>query len=375
MRGLRKRLAVGVPALGVALAVLSGAGALPFGRVAAAQAASLPGNPAQLILDAQLPDGAITQWIDRSRIDPYLANYAAMGLAKTYAAGGDSRYLRAGWRWLSWYRTHMDAAGYVTDYTVGPGPDYAETSTGDMDSTDGYAGTFLLALRQTFDASGDTGTLRGFTGAIRKAVDAIRSTQQSDGLTWATPDYHAALLMDQAEAYAGLRAAAALATDLGMPSLAVKADMAAAAIRRAVAGLWQADGSAFAVARFEDGSLDRAGWNTYYPGATSQAWAVAVGNGLSPDAPLMAPARARMLMSTFSSRWPQWTSPDAQVAFDGGTHAVEYWPLVGGALVAVGQASTGRQGTRAIVSSARDRQWQWPFSVGAAGQSLLVSQG
>ena len=233
-------MAVGVPALGVALAVLSGAGALPFGRVAAAQAASLPGSPAKLILDAQLPDGAITQWIDRSRIDPYLANYAAMGLAKAYAAGGDIRYLRAGWQWLSWYRTHMDAAGYVTDYTVGPGPGFAETSTGDMDSTDGYAGTFLLALRQTFDASGDTGTLRGFTGAVRKAVNAIRSTQQPDGLPWATPDYHAALLMDQAEAYAGLRAAAALATELGVPSLAVKADLAAAAIRRAVAGLWQA---------------------------------------------------------------------------------------------------------------------------------------
>ena len=374
MRGLRKRLAVGVPALGVALAVLSGAGALPFGRVAAAHAASLPGSPAQLILDAQLPDGAITQWIDRSRIDPYLANYAAMGLAKAYAAGGDSRYLRAAWRWLSWYRTHMDAAGYVTDYTVGPGPGYAETSTGDMDSTDGYAGTFLLALRQTFEASGDTGTLREFTGAVRKAVSAIRSTQQSDGLTWATPDYHAALLMDQAEAYAGLRSAAVLATDLGVPSLAAKADLAAVAIRRAVAGLWQADGSAFAVARFEDGSLNRAGWNTYYPGATSQAWAVAVGNGLSPDAPLMAPARARALMSTFTSRWPQWTSPDTQVTFDSGSHSVEYWPLVGGALVAVGQASAGRQGTQTVVSSARDRQWQWPFSVGAAGQSLLVSQ-
>jgi hypothetical protein len=351
-----------------------GATVLPLGAPAAAAAESPP-NPAQLILASQLPDGAIAQWVDRNRIDPYLANYAVMGLARASVATGNARYLTAAWRWLAWYRDHMDAGGYVTDYTVGPGPAYVETSTGDMDSTDGYAGTFLIALRRTFAASGDTARLRSFAGAATAAVRAIRSTQQPGGLTWATPDYHAALLMDQAEAYAGLRAAAALAKPMGAPSLSSKAGPAADAIRQAVVGLWQADGSAFAVARFEDGSVDPASWDTYYPDATSQAWAVAVGNGLSPNRPLVPAARARDLLSRFASRWPQWDRPDAQAAFDNGSHEVEFWPMIGSALSAVGRASAGRQGTAAIVSWARDRSWRWPFSVGAAGEALLVSAG
>jgi hypothetical protein len=206
-------------------------------------------------------------------------------------------------------------------------------------------------------------------------VDAIVSTQQPGGLTWATPDYHAALLMDQAEAYAGLRAASALATSLGTSSLSSKAGPAADAIRQAVAGLWQADGSAFAVAQSSDGSVDSASWDTFYPDATAQTWAVAVGNGLSPNHPLIPAARARGLLGRFAARWPQWQRPDAQAAFDSGLHAVEYWPMVGGAYSAVGRASTGRQGTAAIVSWARQRDWQWPFSVGAAGEALLVSAG
>jgi hypothetical protein len=361
-------------AVGLVLAILLGAGALPGQSIAAAQASPSPRNPVQLILDSQLPNGAITQWIDRSRIDPYLANYAAMGLAGAYLTDGEARDLRASWRWLAWYRDHMDASGYVTDYTVGPGPAFAETSTGDMDSTDAYAGTFLLALERTFAAAGDTARLRAFGGSVRRAVDAIRSTQQTDGLTWATPDYHAALLMDQAEAYAGLRAAASLARKLGAPSLETRAGSAADAIRRAVAGMWQADESAFAVARFEDGSLDRAHWDTYYPDATGQAWVVAVGNGLWPQAPLIGRARAGALVSSFSSHWPQWNRPDAEVRFDAGSHLVEYWPMVGGALAAVGRVADGQQGTDAVVASARGRGWQWPFSVASAGQALLVSE-
>jgi hypothetical protein len=363
--------AVRAGGLAVVVVVL-GTGVLPLGTGASAGAATAPRSPAQLILDAQLPDGAITQWIDRTRIDPYLANYAAMGLADASAVSGDGRYVRAGWRWLSWYRDRMDAGGYVTDYTVGPGPSFTETSTGDMDSTDGYAGTFLLALRRTFEVSGGTKRLAAFADAVHKAVRAIRSTQQANGLTWATPGYHAALLMDQAEAYAGLRAAAGLEAALGARSLEARADAAADAVRRGVAGMWQADTAAFAVARFGDGALDPAGWNTYYPDAAGQAWAVAVGNGLSPGAPLIGRSRARSLMVTFRSRWPQWTRPDARVAFDGGSHPVEYWPLVGRALAAVGASTAGRRGAEAIVSSAKARDWQWPFSVGAAGEVLIV---
>jgi hypothetical protein len=96
---------------------------------------------------------------------------------------------------------------------------------------------------------------------------------------------------------------------------------------------------------------------------------------LSPDRPLIPAARARELLGHFASRWPQWDRPGAQASFDGGSHAVEFWPMVGGAFSAVGRAPAGRHGTASIVSWARDRAWAWPFSVGAAGEALLVSPG
>jgi hypothetical protein len=58
------------------------------------------------------------------------------------------------------------------------------------------------------------------------------------------------------------------------------------------------------------------------------------------------------------------------VRFDEG----KYWPMVGGALAAVGQVADGQEGTDAVVASARGRGWQWPFSVASGGQALLVSE-
>ena len=218
-----------------------------------------------------------------------------------------------------------------------------------MDSTDAYAGTFLVALERTFSASGDTARLRAFGGSVRQAVDAIRSTQQPDGLTWATPDYHAALLMDQAEAYAGLRAAASLARKLGAPSLETRAGSAPDAIRRAVTGMWQADESAFAVARFEDGSLDRAHWDTYYPDATGQAWVVAVGNGLWPQAPLI--GRAIHASGLMAARPSSATTP--LITANRGSHAAR-------SIAPAATTATTSSPSQPSKTSTRRRSWVKP---------------
>ena len=51
-------------------------------------------------------------------------------------------------------------------------------STGDADSTDAYAGLFLLAVEAANTAAPDRVRLGALAPALRSAVSAIRSTQR-----------------------------------------------------------------------------------------------------------------------------------------------------------------------------------------------------
>jgi hypothetical protein len=120
-------------------------------------------------------------------IGPYLASFAAVGLAQATRVTGDRSYVAAAWRWLDWYAAHQDAQGYVQDYDVVNG---AAVSTGTADSTDSYAGMFLVTTRAALVVSGDVAHLARLAPSVRLAVSAIESTQDQDGLTWAKPSWH-----------------------------------------------------------------------------------------------------------------------------------------------------------------------------------------
>src|SRR5919106_4116315 len=129
---------------------------------------------ANWILSARLSDGAIANYVDRQAVWPYLANFAAMGLARATVVTKDKKYVEAAWKWLSWYQAHMDAQGFVTDYVVKDG---RAVSTGFMDSTDAYAGTFLLAVRDIYRANANRTRLKTLKKGIVLAVKAIEATQ------------------------------------------------------------------------------------------------------------------------------------------------------------------------------------------------------
>ena len=120
----------------------------------------------------------------------------------------------------------MDARGYVTDYQVSGG---TLVSTGDADSTDAYAGLFLLAVEAVQTAAPNGARLLALAPAVRLGVAAIRSTQRADGLTGAKPSWMVAYLMNEAEAFAGLQAATRLALVIGDRALARDGDTAAGA--------------------------------------------------------------------------------------------------------------------------------------------------
>ncbi len=143
------------------------------------------------------------------QIEPYFANIAAIGMTK------DPNRMPQVVGWMKWYINHLNwpdkwgLYGTMYDYTVSHG---IETPTQTADSTDSYAATFLTLAWNAWQ-SGDANA-RSYILGLSYQLDVIGGvliqTQQSDGLTWAKPDYEIKYLMDNCEAYRGLRDLASL---------------------------------------------------------------------------------------------------------------------------------------------------------------------
>jgi hypothetical protein len=320
---------------------------------------------ANWVLAAQLPDGAITQYVDRQKIDPYLANYAVMGLATADRVTGQATYAQASWSWLRWYAAHEGPQGFVTDYTVAA--DGTETSTGEEDSTDAYAGTYLLATEMTYAVDKDSAALHAVQPGLVGALHAIEATDTSDGMTWAVPSYHMKYLMDEAEVYAGLRAATHVFTAEGDTADAAAAHQLAGQLRHGVQQLWDSSDGAFDWAKADDGTTTSTNWNTLYPDTMEQAWAVGLG--------LADKAQASAIESHL--RDGAWQHPASTAPFQAnGTQVdstVGYWPLAG---LAVGASPTSISPVRgprnSILSAAVNAQFGWPFTTATMGQLMLL---
>ena len=150
-----------------------------------------------------------------NRLVPYFGNQGAIGLCLAWQETRDARYLTAAKRWLDWYAAHMNGDGTVYDSTLRAG---VLTSDGTFDSTDSYAATFISAVRICRDASGDDVDARARMPFVERALNALLSTYQADGLTYATPTYAMKYLQDNAEVYVGLTDAATLARAFGTPA-------------------------------------------------------------------------------------------------------------------------------------------------------------
>ena len=159
---------------------------------------------------------ATSQWVSQfsqsdgsilyvpGQIEPYFANIGAIGMTK------DPNRMPQVVAWMKWYMNHLNwpdkwgIYGTMYNYTVSNG---VETPSDDCDSTDSYASTFLTLTWNAWQ-SGNTNA-RSYIKTLSYQLDVIGGvliqTQQSDGLTWAKPDYQIKYLMDNAEGYRGLR--------------------------------------------------------------------------------------------------------------------------------------------------------------------------
>ncbi len=351
MRGIRRAVA----ALAVT-GVLLVAG-VPAGAQGGDTVAPVPVDPlveAGWILFAQTIDGAIATHPDRTYVDPYLGALAAEGLATT----GDPRHAEQAWRFVEWYAASMDADGYVHDYTVRG--DHLQP-VAEADSTDAYAAVFVLAAAAAYDAAPDRARLDAIAPALRRAVAAIRSTLRLDGLTGSKPSFMVAYLMDQAEVFAGLRAAIRLGREVDDQELVREAQAVARPVRRAVRDLWNPSTRSFDWAVHPDGTRDVTNWAQLYPDALSQVWAVRYG--------LVGGERGRALLRQFLITHPDAHDPSSIALVDGTLAPGGYWPGVGAVLAAVDPAAPERYlagTTQAAHGSGR----AWPYNVRAAADVL-----
>ena len=318
---------------------------------------------ADWIMSARLPDGAIANYVDRQAVWPYLSNFAAMGLAKASVVTNNTSYVAAAWTWLSWYQAHENAQGFVTDYRMTNG---TLTSTNDMDSTDSYAGTFLLAAREAYRATSDLTKLKGLATGIAGAVKAIEATQDVDGLTWAKPAWRVKYLMDQSEAYAGLLAAVDIAKAIGNNTLSKQSAADATKMKNGVANLWNSGVAAYDWAVHDDGGRQPNDWKVLYSDSLQQAWAVAFG--------LVDSARAPTLVTRFNGAQPNWALPAATALFSSGQALVGYWPAAGLAFDAV-QSTVASTAAASIRAGALAAGRAWPYTTGNAGQLILFQAG
>ncbi len=332
--------------------------------------ASIEAN-ADWIASAQLPDGAIANYPfngTSAAIQPYVANYGAIGLAEASAISGDMTYAGVAWSWLFWYAAHMDpTTGYVTDYDYANG---VETSTGSFDSTDAYAGTFLAAAWDTYAATDNAANLAKLLPAIQLAVKAIESTQESDGLTWATPTYHAKYLMDNAEVYGGLVSAENLARAANDAALVSEATADATSSFAGIQGLWNATTNSYDWARAgADASTDTTtDWTVLYPDAIEQMWAVAWDASTS--------SHAATIVAQFSASQSNWDQPTTTAPYlTNATVApaiVGYWPFPATAFGAGGDPAADETAATSLQDDLNAAGEAWPWNTGSAGQLVLA---
>ncbi|GBC92988.1 hypothetical protein HRbin15_01471 [bacterium HR15] len=230
---------------------------------------------ADAILARQLPNGAIL--VDPTSVSPnwlmpYYSNLACIGLIITYKTLRIGAYRDSAQRWLEWYSSHMNPDGTMYDYTYENG---TLTSRDTYDSSDSYAATFLEGMEHLRRHAGGTNYVRARYPRVRKAVQAIQLTYQSDGLCWARPDYPVKYLMDNVEVYLGLQAAAQIARVLRQDSdmqqwrqLASKTLMAIETL------LWYDAGGYYAWARHQNNALETR-LSEWYPDLMAQLMAIA----------------------------------------------------------------------------------------------------
>lgn len=228
-----------------------------------------------LVRECQLPDGAFAQVKpgDRSHapvwIAPYFANYAALALlaGSTHMKSPDD--LNRVVRWLEWCAKNQHSDGYWNDFE---GTVASYKSNAKVDAWDSSAALFLLVAGRCHRAGYPI--TPAIIAAAQKAFACIERVTDTDGLTWAKPDYTIKFLMDNVEVRAGLREASEFFAEKGLLAEAKKAGAQADRIALKLPDFWRPADQRFAFALHPNGAFE-SGLDKPYPHGLAQLFGIA----------------------------------------------------------------------------------------------------
>jgi len=152
---------------------------------------------------------------DVHTVNPYIINIIAI-----YEIS-HGRHIDEIRNYIIWYFNHLNypdkagLTGSIYDFEVNETG--KEISTNNYDSVDGYAGTFLYLLNLYQLKTGDKSLLESNWNKIKDIAYLISCLQDEDGLTQALPGgkNNVRYLMDNCEAYAGMKVFNELALSVG----------------------------------------------------------------------------------------------------------------------------------------------------------------
>lgn len=229
-----------------------------------------------IIRGCQLGDGAFSQVGPNGManapvwIPPYFANYAALALLAAHEHQANPQDVARVLAWLDWSARNQEEGGYWNDFE-GRGTTYQ--NTGKVDAWDSSAAMFLLVAGRHHRIARKTP--EPVIQAARRAMQCLAAvTDESDGLTWAKPDYQVKYLMDNIEVYAGMRSAAFLFAETGNEKLAKTAKDQAAKIAVELPKYWQPNENLFAYALHPNGDYE-GGLQERYPHGLAQLFGLA----------------------------------------------------------------------------------------------------
>lgn len=271
------------------------------------------------LLSCRLPEGAIGVYPAREGVNwvnPYFADYAALALLRCGEYDAVREYILWHIDRLNPSEKDINGMSYtIYDYqiTLREGELMKRVSTGDYDSIDSYAASFLVLLNEYRKATGDTALIcekDGFVGGVIQLLTRLFE----DGLTLARPDYPMHYLMDNCEVAQALGAAAELIDVVvaekrpdsrSWPKMKQTCLEQRQRLLERVEALWVEEAQAYPYALSPQGETFMPGAGVLYPDAVSQLCPILFGL-LSPDTP-----RAETIYRRFCEDWP-WEKPSGE---------------------------------------------------------------
>ncbi|MEW6095549.1 MAG: thermonuclease family protein [bacterium] len=253
---------------------------------------------ASWIISCQRDTGAICTDQSKTKIIPYMANIAAIGLLEE---GGYEGSVKA---WIDWYFTHLEAWGTIYDYKVENG---TEISLSSAEAEDRNLGTFFTLLKKYYQATLDVEYLKGHQLQMDIMGNYILFALQdfNDYLIWTDSLWQKKLLINNAEGYHGLKDLASLYFDLTNEVNQRDLYLTGAEVTREAikTELWNEAQGWYYWEKDNIGNKTACNWATIYPDAISHLYTI-LNNVNLPESSI-----SSTLYNTFNVQQPNWINP------------------------------------------------------------------